>query len=83
MDKAEGVTIAHWLAVYLSGVLKVDLEQIDTAVRFDEYGLDSVKVVEMGGALSRWLGRDIEPDLFYDYPSIDDLSAYLLIEMKD
>lgn len=79
MDK----DIAHWLSDYLSKAVNIEPDQVDTAVRFDEYGLDSVKVVEMSGALSRWLGRDLDPDLFYDYPSIDNLSAHLVMEIKD
>lgn len=69
--------IAEWMSAYLVRTLKIKTEQVDPQLPFDEYGLDSRRAAEMVADLSDWLNRELQLELFYDHPSIDELSAYL------
>lgn len=69
--------ILTWLSNYLCTLLKLDIKQVDSALNFDDYGIDSREAVGMMGALGEWLEQDLEPSLIYDYPSIDELSNHL------
>ena len=73
--------ICHWLAGHLSQVLNIDTKQVDIELEFDDYGLDSRDAVGMIGELSEWLGQDLDPNLIYEYRSIDELSTYVVNEM--
>ena len=72
--------IARWLSSYLSQTLSIELDQVSTSTRFDEYGLDSLQAIGLIAALARWLGQEVGYDLFYDHPSIDDLSEHIACE---
>ena len=61
----------------LAKSLKMAPDDVDTAVAFDRYGMDSVVAVELTGELEQRMGKKLEPTLLYDYPTIDALSAYL------
>jgi len=69
--------IANWLREHLARLLKLNIVQIDDALAFDEYGIASRDAVGMIGELGEWLGRELDPALVYDYPTIDELSNHL------
>ncbi|MDE0839026.1 MAG: acyl carrier protein [Kiritimatiellae bacterium] len=69
--------VAHWLADYLSCLLKIRADQVDPDLPFDNYGIDSKSAAAMVGDLSAWLKRDLELAIIYDFPSIEALSRYL------
>jgi acyl carrier protein len=79
--KATQEQICQWLVNHLSQVLSIDTKQVDIALEFDDYGLDSRDAVGMIGELSEWLERDLDPNLIYEYRSIDELSTYVVNEM--
>ncbi|GAB4187332.1 MAG: acyl carrier protein [Wenzhouxiangellaceae bacterium] len=69
--------IKDWISAYLARTLEVAPDLIDPELQFDEYGIDSRTAAELIGALGEWLGRDLDPSIIYDYPSIDELSQHL------
>jgi acyl carrier protein len=73
--------ICQWLVDHLSQVLNIDAKQVDITLEFDDYGLDSRDAVGMIGELGEWLKRDLDPNLIYEYRSIDELSTYVASEM--
>lgn len=70
-------SIQNWLIDNLALMLNLNSEEIDITVSFERYGLDSEKAIELTGDLSNWLGISIEPELFYDYPTIEKATNYL------
>ncbi|MBV6625897.1 MAG: acyl carrier protein [Rivularia sp. (in: Bacteria)] len=74
-DKAEH--IEEWITSYVANLLEVDAEEIDPTIPFDRYGLDSSAAVGMTGDLEDWLGREIDPTMIYDYPTIKALAECL------
>lgn len=71
----------HKLEKHLVHLVSVTIDlpanKIDTARPFSDYGLDSKSLVGLSGDVSDLLGRNLEPRLFYDYPSIEQLLDFL------
>ena len=44
---------------------------------FARYGLDSARAVGLAGEIAGELGLDLEATLFWDYPTVQSLAAYL------
>ncbi|MFN6483917.1 MULTISPECIES: polyketide synthase [unclassified Nostoc] len=72
--------IAAWLISKVSEQLEVVSDSIDIQQPLAEYGLGSLAVVRLSGELQQWLGYDLSPSIFYDYPSIKALSQHLGME---
>ncbi|HYO52103.1 acyl carrier protein [Archangium sp.] len=66
-----------WLVQWLAKQLKVEPSQINTARRFDEYGLDSRVAVQVSGELEKIVERRLSPALLFEYPTIDELAKAL------
>ena len=75
--------IQDWLVDRLSAYLKVPPHNIDIRVPTAEYGLDSSVAVSLTGQISIWLGLELEPTLFWEFPSIESLAAHLNKELKN
>jgi len=69
--------IKTWLVTHLAISLKMPPDEIDTQEPFAHYGLDSSVAVSMTDELSAWLGCELEPTIFWDYPSIEALAEHL------
>lgn len=69
--------IENWLVYHLASYLKVPLNEIDIRESFAAYGLDSSVAVSTTMELAEWLGCELEPTLFWQYPSIKTLAQYL------
>ena len=69
--------IENWLVYHLASYLKVPLNEIDIRESFAAYGLDSSVAVSITVELAEWLGCELEPFLFWQYPSIEALAQHL------
>lgn len=69
--------IQDWLVAYIANLLEIESEEVDVTIPFDRYGLDSSAAVGMTGDLEDWLGKEVEPILLYDYPTIEALARHL------
>ncbi len=69
--------IQHWLVTRVAALVGVPVDEIDVRLPFSFYGLDSVAALGLSGELERWLDCKLAPTLTWDYPSIDQLAAYL------
>lgn len=69
--------IREWLFRQISSHLGIPREAIDPARTFAAYGLDSHVAVEMVDAAETWLQRELDPVMFYNYPTVRHLVRYL------
>ena len=76
------VEIQAWIVSYLANMLDVNPEEVDVKIPFERYGLDSSAAVGLTGDLEDWLGREIDPTLLYDYPTIEGLVQHLSSELS-
>lgn len=74
--------IQDWLISYVAELLEMDIEEVDVSTPFERYGLDSSAMVVLSGDLQTWLGRELDPTLLYDYPTIQALAGYLVEKIK-
>lgn len=73
--------IRQWLVKRLARQVKVDPSEIDTAKKFELYGLDSIVAVQVSGDLEKLVEQRLSPALLFEHPSIDELSAHLATEL--
>jgi acyl carrier protein len=62
--------VERWLCTSLSNLLGLDANRIDPSSSLHRLGLDSLVAVGLTEELGRWLGRDLEPTLFFDCGTI-------------
>ncbi|MEH1967247.1 AMP-binding protein [Nostoc sp.] len=74
--------IASWLVSHLALCLNISPQEIDTEQPFAAYGLDSSVAVSITGELAQGLGCELEPTLFWEYPSIEMLAQHLAAESQ-
>lgn len=67
----------NYVAALISKVSRVPLQRITPRTRFEEFGIDSVMVMEMTSLLSNDLGS-MSGTLLFEYNNIEDLSRYLM-----
>ncbi|MBL8992548.1 MAG: hypothetical protein JNM63_04360, partial [Spirochaetia bacterium] len=60
-----------------AGVLYLEPDQIETSKPFVELGLDSILAVEIINAVNKELGIRLQATKLYDYPTIEQLAAYI------
>jgi acyl-CoA synthetase (AMP-forming)/AMP-acid ligase II/acyl carrier protein len=65
--------IRAWLMDELSKCLPVPQEEIDPNQPLVSYGLDSYTIMMLVAATEEWLVVPIEPVVFYEYPTIEQL----------
>ena len=69
--------IQSWLVTYMASLLDMAPDDVDVALPFDRYGLDSAAAAGLTGDLADWLGRKLNPSLTHDYPTIATLAQHL------
>lgn len=74
--------IITWLISHLSIFLELSSDEIDIDEPFAAYGLDSSVAVNITFELGEWIGCELEPTLFWEYPNIESLAEYLEAESK-
>lgn len=77
------IDIAQWLAQRLANEMAIPVEAVDRTKPFVDYGIDSASAVGIVADLEDFLQRPLDPNLFYEYPSIDDLVEYLASAAPD
>ena len=69
--------IKQWLVEGVARLMMMPHSAIDTGRDLEELGLDSMEALEIIGALSDLLGRQLSQTLVADYGSIDAIAHYL------
>ncbi|MFT4621582.1 MAG: acyl-CoA synthetase (AMP-forming)/AMP-acid ligase II/acyl carrier protein [Myxococcota bacterium] len=64
-------------------LLGLDADDVEEDRPLSELGLDSVTAVEMVESVGRLLGAPVPGTVLFDYPTIEDLSRYLLDDVID
>ncbi|MBD1836175.1 acyl carrier protein [Cyanobacteria bacterium FACHB-472] len=72
--------IQAWLINQLAEQLEIEPDDIDIYQPFDNYDLDSARALTMLGKLEKWLGRNFNPVLIFNYPTVAELAQRLAEE---
>ncbi|TYQ27555.1 AMP-binding protein [Pseudanabaena sp. UWO311] len=71
-------SIAEWIVNRLSQLANLDPDEIDIDEAISRFGLDSSVLLNLTADLSDWLEQKLMPTLFWEYPTITELAAYLI-----
>ena len=74
--------IQTWLVSYLAELLEIKPDEVGVTISFDRYGLDSSAALSLTSDLEDWLGSELDPDITYDYPTIEALAEYIASDKK-
>lgn len=74
--------IRSWLLAKLGDELHADAP-LDSACPLADYGLESRSAIGVTADLEDWLGVELDPTMFFDYPTIDELARFLKDELED
>jgi len=70
-------SLQTWLVSRLASYLKINVSTIDVEKPLSEYGLDSSVAISLTCELEKWSGLKFEPTLFWDYPTVKELSKHV------
>lgn len=78
MGKISAEEISDWLVQRIATERNMEPEAVPLDEAFFSIGLNSLDTLLINNDLSDFLGlEELSPSLFWDYPSIEKLSAYL------
>lgn len=69
--------IKSWLIVKIAEESDLKPESIATNVSFESFNLDSLSLITLAFDLETLLGKEIDPTLFWQHNSIDQLAEAL------
>ncbi|MEX2234375.1 MAG: acyl carrier protein [Cyclobacteriaceae bacterium] len=59
----------------------VPYDTVDTHIEFVEFRMDSLKAVYIMDRLEKFIGKELSPLYFWDHPTIDSLSEFIVKEI--
>ena len=68
--------IRRWLLAKLQEELE-SATPVDARRPLTDYGLESQVAIGVTGDLEDWLDLELDPTIFFDYPSIEELADHL------
>lgn len=69
--------ISDWCIACLRRMIDAPLAAIDPDATFAQMGLDSATSVYFIVELEEWLGRELDPEIVGDYPTVAQLARHL------
>ena len=78
LSKAPAAAFAEQIRAGVAEFVGRSVDAIPTTVAFRDLGLDSLKAVALAGRLARAWGRDVSPVIFWQYPTIELLSEFVV-----
>lgn len=76
MDRTES-DICAWCLNYLATTLESPPAELRPEAKFSHLGLDSGSMVTFLVALEEWLGRELDPEIMFEFPSVAALAKHL------
>jgi acyl carrier protein len=73
--------IQVWLISWLSQELNIPTNELDIEEPFVNFNLSSRQAVILTGDLEDWLDCTIEPSVAWEYPTIKQLSEFLITKI--
>jgi acyl carrier protein len=74
--------ISEFCISSLAGVLRIPKEEVEADAKFSRLGLDSAMIVYWMIELEEKFGLEFSPDDFYNSPTINELSRFLVEKLS-
>lgn len=75
-------TIENWFIDRVSEYIDIEVEEVNVCASFMDLGINSLATLNIIGELESWLGIKVNPTEFWDYPTIQLLSGFLIQRIK-
>ncbi|MBA3774812.1 MAG: polyketide synthase dehydratase domain-containing protein, partial [Ramlibacter sp.] len=75
--------VRDWLKRTLSHLLKVKRENIEADTELADYGIDSIKFIELTNAVNEELKLELVPPIFFEYSTLGSFTGFLLHRQRD
>ncbi|WP_088833756.1 SDR family NAD(P)-dependent oxidoreductase [Paenibacillus tyrfis] len=75
--------VIAYLQNVVGDTLKIPSDQIDPSESLEEYGIDSILVVQLTNALREGIGEDLNSTLFFEYQTLDSLADHLVDTQRE
>ncbi len=69
--------IENFIKLLISKEINTSIEEIDSDEYFSSFGIDSMRAVALLDAMEKETGLDLNPLIFWDYPTIASLSKHI------
>jgi acyl carrier protein len=69
--------ITAWCVAHLAKALRRPAEKIDPQTKFARLGVDSAMAVYLIAELEEWLGRELAPEVAFEYSTIAELARHV------
>jgi acyl carrier protein len=69
--------ITAWCVAHLAKALRCPAKDIDPQTKLARLGVDSAMAVYLVAELEEWLGRELAPELAFEYPTVAALARHL------
>lgn len=77
-DQGSLVTkVMNWLTDLVSRELKIDAADLKSDKPFQDYGIDSIHIMQLLQPIKKTLEQDVDPSILYEYPTIRAFSDWL------
>ena len=70
--------VKDWLIKRVAHILRVAPEDVSSHTVFSELGMSSLQAIELAAELENWSDREIPATIVYEYPTIEEASAYVI-----
>jgi acyl carrier protein len=70
--------VKDWLITRIVQILQLAPEEVSSHAVFSELGMSSLQAIELAAELENWSDRKIPATIVYEYPTIEDASAYVI-----
>lgn len=67
-----------WLLGLFSQELKIAVEELDEETHFQDYGVDSILLVQILIAINKAIDAEIDPSIVYEHSTIKDFANFLI-----
>ncbi len=74
--------ISGWLIERIIEETGLSSDEVKPELQFAAFGLDSSRVAILAGELEDRLGIRIAPAMFWDFPNVSELAAFLADELE-
>ena len=77
VSKSTATSTRDWLLKQLASKTGVSLADVGRTSKFADLGLDSIRATELADELSGWLDLRVDPTVFWNYATVDELVEHL------
>lgn len=83
IDTSSLAKVQAALAQIISDILKVKIQDIDGDAELSTFGFDSLTLTEFVNRINQNYQAELNPTIFFEYPTLHSLSTYLVKEFQD